>query len=211
MLIAINIIAANYIKSMIILGHRGAEWQQPDPWCRENSLAAFSAAEELGADGIETDIRLHNEELVIHHDPITSNDSPMSLVELLDWASDDFILNLEIKDPCAIGELIKTVKQYKTKRYLISSFWHKCVWEFKREMPDIECGVLVSINPIFPTMFSSMIPQCIDTVIWDCSVLDIELISKLSRYKHLVYNTGPYQVDGVDGIISDNLSVDVSK
>ena len=196
---------------MIILGHRGAEWQAPIPRWKENSLAAFSAAKDLGADGIETDVRLDNEELVLCHDPITANDPPMKLDELLDWAPDEFILNLEIKDPYAIDKLIKTVKQYKTKRYLISSFWHKCVWEFKREMPDIECGVLVSINPIFPTVFSSLIPNCIDTIIWDCSVLDIELIGRLPKYKHLVYNTGPYQVTGVDGIISDNLSVDVSR
>jgi glycerophosphoryl diester phosphodiesterase len=48
-----------------VLAHRGGT----GPW-HENSLAAFAAALDLGADGVELDVRLSADgELVVHHDP----------------------------------------------------------------------------------------------------------------------------------------------
>ena len=47
----------------LIIAHRGASYHAP-----ENTLAAFRAAAELGADGIETDVQLTGDgNLVIHH------------------------------------------------------------------------------------------------------------------------------------------------
>jgi glycerophosphoryl diester phosphodiesterase len=49
----------------LVLGHRGASAAAP-----ENTVAAFTRARELGADGVELDVRRCAEGvLVVHHDP----------------------------------------------------------------------------------------------------------------------------------------------
>jgi len=48
---------------MLVIAHRGASYAAP-----ENTLAAFRAARELGADGFETDVQLTRDgKMVIHH------------------------------------------------------------------------------------------------------------------------------------------------
>lgn len=47
-----------------VIGHRGASWDHP-----ENTIAAFTAARSLGADGVELDVRRSSDGyLVVHHD-----------------------------------------------------------------------------------------------------------------------------------------------
>ena len=49
----------------LVLGHRGASAAVP-----ENTLAAFARAREMGADGVELDVRRTLDDvLVVHHDP----------------------------------------------------------------------------------------------------------------------------------------------
>src|SRR5258708_12273995 len=49
----------------LVLGHRGASAVAP-----ENTVAAFTRARELGADGVELDVRRSADGvLVVHHDP----------------------------------------------------------------------------------------------------------------------------------------------
>jgi glycerophosphoryl diester phosphodiesterase len=49
----------------LVLGHRGASARAP-----ENTLDAFALARELGADGVELDVRRTADDvLVVHHDP----------------------------------------------------------------------------------------------------------------------------------------------
>ena len=49
----------------LVLGHRGASAVAP-----ENTLAAFARAREMGADGVELDVRRTADDvLVVHHDP----------------------------------------------------------------------------------------------------------------------------------------------
>ena len=49
----------------LVLGHRGASAGAP-----ENTVAAFTRARELGADGVELDVRRTADGvLVVHHDP----------------------------------------------------------------------------------------------------------------------------------------------
>src|SRR5436190_11556423 len=49
----------------LVLGHRGASAVAP-----ENTVAAFTRARELGADGVELDVRRSGDGvLVVHHDP----------------------------------------------------------------------------------------------------------------------------------------------
>ncbi len=52
------------MKKPLILAHRGARREAP-----ENTLAAFSKAKEIGADGVELDIRLSkDQQIVVTHD-----------------------------------------------------------------------------------------------------------------------------------------------
>jgi glycerophosphoryl diester phosphodiesterase len=49
----------------LVLGHRGASARAP-----ENTLAAFALARDVGADGVELDVRRTADDvLVVHHDP----------------------------------------------------------------------------------------------------------------------------------------------
>ena len=62
---------------MKVIGHRGASAQSP-----ENTMAAFRAAIELGADGIEFDVHLTSDgQLVVIHDAMldrtTSGSGPV--------------------------------------------------------------------------------------------------------------------------------------
>ncbi len=189
---------------MVVLGHRGSNWQWDG--FEENSMDAFYAAADEGMDGIETDVRLHNDILVLHHDPIKdSNTELATLQSLLDWASDDFILNLEIKDKAAIGPLVDMLKSYPTKKYIISSFWHKTVHHVKSRLPDIEGGLLISFNPISKVIFKGLIPDTIDTIIWDHSIVERDMIESLSTFKHMMYNVPNNNIKNVDGIITDHV------
>ena len=94
----------------VIIAHRGASRAQ-----RENTLAAFERAVELGADGIELDVRRTLDGVaVVHHDPdlidehgkqmviceVAAADLPLhvpTLVEALD-ACAGAIVNVEIKN-----------------------------------------------------------------------------------------------------------------
>ncbi|HUF33232.1 MAG TPA: glycerophosphodiester phosphodiesterase [Acidimicrobiales bacterium] len=89
-----------------IFAHRGASAAQP-----ENTLAAFRAAVDLGADGVELDVRRTADgALAVHHDAtladgrvvveVAAVDLP-STVPLLDAALDacgDLVVNVELKD-----------------------------------------------------------------------------------------------------------------
>jgi len=56
----------------LVLGHRGASAEAP-----ENTVAAFARARELGADGVELDVRRSADGvLVVHHDPDLSGADP---------------------------------------------------------------------------------------------------------------------------------------
>jgi hypothetical protein len=204
---------------MVILGHRGSGWQDDQlPWYIENSLLAFAEAEELGADGIETDVRLYNNELVLHHDPIIEcgwERSPTKLVDVLEWANDSLVLNLEIKDSAAVDPLIDMLRSYDNKTYIISSFWHKAVVKVKEELSFVEAGLILPFNPISSLLLKELIPPCIDVIVWDYTILDRKLVHTLADHKHFVYNVGggqlSWHIEDLNGIISDDLSLHVSK
>src|SRR3954469_14433888 len=68
-------------RKPLVLGHRGASAAAP-----ENTVAAFARARELGADGVELDVRRSADGvLVVHHDPDLRDAGPikaMTLAEL---------------------------------------------------------------------------------------------------------------------------------
>lgn len=64
----------------LVIAHRGARRAAP-----ENTLAAFSVARSLGADGVELDVRATRDgALVVHHDPAPPGGPVLATVDLSD-------------------------------------------------------------------------------------------------------------------------------
>ncbi len=60
----VHVVRYDSLHRTIIVAHRGASG-----YCKDNTLEAFRRAAELGADGIETDLRLTGDgRIVLHHD-----------------------------------------------------------------------------------------------------------------------------------------------
>lgn len=144
-----------------IVGHRGASATHP-----ENTLVAFTAAKDAGADGIELDVRRTKDEvLVVHHDAhladgrliskIQADDLPESVPTLADalMVCDDMWINIEIKnspdDPdydathgisVAVAGLILAFDA--EERVLVSSFDVDGVLRIRETAPSIRIGWL---------------------------------------------------------------------
>lgn len=144
-----------------IVGHRGASATHP-----ENTLAAFTAAKDAGADGIELDVRRTKDDvLVVHHDAhladgrliskIQADDLPESVPTLADalMVCDDMWINIEIKnspdDPdydathgisVAVAGLILAFDA--EERVLVSSFDVDGVLRIRETVPSIRIGWL---------------------------------------------------------------------
>jgi len=152
----------------LVLGHRGASAAR-----RENTLAAFAKARELGADGVELDVRrTADAQLVVHHDPeaegigllagtsfdamrATRPDIP-TLDEALDACS-GMIVNVEIKclpwepDPDedrsvvrAVVELLRRAQAVPSSDVIVSSFDLGAVDAARAMAPEVATAWLTS-------------------------------------------------------------------
>jgi glycerophosphoryl diester phosphodiesterase len=146
----------------LVIAHRGASRTEP-----ENTVAAFRRAVEIGADGIELDVRrTADNQLVIHHDPRLSDgrvisrasraDLPESIPtfdEALDACEGAFV-NIEIKndanepdfDPndwVARAIAVQLLRRRADTRWLISSFRLETVNACRRLLPGVRTGWLV--------------------------------------------------------------------
>jgi glycerophosphoryl diester phosphodiesterase len=97
---------------VLVLAHRGA-----NRLARENTVAAFTAAGALGADGVELDVHLSADGVpVVHHDAavesvgviaeLTFADLPEwvpTLAGAIDACAAMALVNVEIKDPLAVA------------------------------------------------------------------------------------------------------------
>lgn len=148
----------------LIVAHRGASRAEP-----ENTLAAFRRAAELGADGVELDVRRTvDDRLVVHHDPAVADgrvirqtpasdlpDTVPLLADALDACAGMFV-NIEIKndetepdfDPTdwvAHRTAIELVRRGTDTRWLISSFRHETIELCRRLLPDVRTAWLVMV------------------------------------------------------------------
>lgn len=147
----------------LIIAHRGASVVEP-----ENTVAAFRRAVELGADGIELDVRrTADDRLVVHHDPILPDgrvirqirrhDLPGDVPELdeaLDACAGAFV-NLEVKNDPSEPDFDptewvahRTVAVLERRgaglRWLISSFRFETVARCKQLSPALRTAWLVT-------------------------------------------------------------------
>ncbi len=134
---------------MLVIGHRGAAGE-----IAENTLASFRYAIAGGADGIEFDVRLLGEQLIVLHDDTlerttngvgayqqldvtalralkTTNGEPIPfLEEVLALAGSGALVNVEIKQSGIAKRVVETVNHFADNtpqwrsRVLYSSFDH---------------------------------------------------------------------------------------
>lgn len=118
---------------MLILGHRGASVAAP-----ENTPDAFRIADDMGADGVELDVRRAPDgRLLVAHDPLPDGpgacDGYPTFDDVLDACGDRMLVNVEIKnwpadagfDPtmAMVAPVIDTLRRRGgSSRWLISSF-----------------------------------------------------------------------------------------
>lgn len=143
-----------------IVGHRGASVAE-----LENTPAAFAAADQMGADGVELDVRLAPDgrggsRLVVFHNPLpddqASIDALPSFDEVLEACGPRMLINVEIKnaeneggfDPtmAMVPPTIAAMRRHahgRTDRWLISSFTVETVNHCRLVAPEFETAYLV--------------------------------------------------------------------
>ena len=151
----------------LLLGHRGASRHSPD-----NTIEAYRLAAQHGADGVECDVRLTSDGVVVmHHEPVVAGLGALNginfatlrqvhptiptLDEVLEELRDpSFLLNIEIKnDPDEPGfdpdnHLARLVADWigvhaLHARVIVSSFNRTTVEAVKAADPTIPTGLLL--------------------------------------------------------------------
>jgi glycerophosphoryl diester phosphodiesterase len=149
-------------EGMLVLGHRGASADAP-----ENSPAAFALADQMGADGVELDVRrVADGRLLVAHDPLPAaldevdSMGVATFAEVLDACGDRMLVNVEIKnwkgdadyDPAMelVGPIIDELRRRGPRmrdRWLISSFSWTTVAACRELAPEIATACL-TMGPI---------------------------------------------------------------
>ena len=134
----------------------------------ENSLLAFRKAIEAGADGVELDVWLTKDgRVIVMHDETIDRTSDMSgrqkemtleelrkadigqgeriptLEEVFEALPDDALINVELKDREAVGEVAKIVKENNSDRALISSFDIEALRGYRKHDGETRMGLLI--------------------------------------------------------------------
>ena len=155
-----------------IVAHRGASRERP-----ENTLAAFNRALELGADGIELDVHLTADGvLVVHHDAAPHEAPNAALVnldirsltgeqlrtfrvrgepiptleEVIRVAAGRMTVYCELKGAATAGPAVKLLEPLGA-RAAVHSFDHRQIAAARRIAPAVARGVLEASYHIAPT------------------------------------------------------------
>ena len=148
---------------MLVIAHRGVHVVVP-----ENTLAAFEAAVALGANGIETDVRISFDGLpVLIHDRVIASGQPVAdltrreieqtvghQVPTLDEALEQFsgvLWNVEIKTTNALSSVIRVLERHQAgHRIVVTSFCHDLVATCASAL-KVNCGLLIVPGYLFLT------------------------------------------------------------
>lgn len=158
-------------KKIEIIAHRGASQERP-----ENTVAAFTRAVELGAHGIELDVHLSSDEvLMVHHDAIPhAAPSPAlagfeistltaqelsafrvgrqpipTLAEVIDAVGGKLTIYCELKGPGTAPAAVKLLEHRAAAA--VHAFDHRQIAEARRLAPKLARGVLEASYHIVPT------------------------------------------------------------
>ena len=212
---------------MLVIAHRGVHVVVP-----ENTLAAFEAAVALGANGIETDVRISLDGLpVLIHNRVIASGQPVAdltrreieqtvghEVPTLDEALEQFsgvLWNVEIKTTNALSSVIRVLEKHQAgHRIVVTSFCHDLVATCASAL-KVNCGLLIAHRP---RTFGSLLADFngdgnprVNHMVWDYDVLDDALLKQaaIEGFRNFVY--GPVtKIEhdycrelGVDGVITD--------
>ena len=212
---------------MLVIAHRGVHVVVP-----ENTLAAFEAAVALGANGIETDVRISLDGLpVLIHDRVIASGQPVAdltrreieqtvghQVPTLDEALEQFsgvLWNVEIKTTNALSSVIRVLEKHQAgHRIVVTSFCHDLVATCASAL-KVNCGLLIAHRP---RTFGSLLADFngdgnprVNHIVWNYDVLDDTLLKQaaIEGFRNFVY--GPVtKIEhdycrelGVDGVITD--------
>ena len=151
---------------MLVIAHRGASGSFP-----ENSVAAFAGAVDLGADGVELDVRRTADGgLAVCHDDVLSDgtvlvetpfvdlDGVIDLATVLDVCAPLAVVNIEIKnwpedrdfDPTArladaVVELLAARGELADGRALVSCFHLPTIDRVRELAPELATGWLLGL------------------------------------------------------------------
>jgi glycerophosphoryl diester phosphodiesterase len=157
-------------EAPLVLGHRGASRAAP-----ENTLEAFRLARELGADGVELDVRRTSDGvLVVHHDPARDGLGVLGALRFdavraarpdiptLDEALDELsgmVVNLELKclpwepdadpDREVLTDVLDVIARRRlAARAIVSSFDLDVVLDVRTRAPDVPAAWLTLGVPL---------------------------------------------------------------
>jgi glycerophosphoryl diester phosphodiesterase len=151
-----------------IYAHRGASAQ-----VKENTIAAFQRAIELGADGIELDVRCTIDRvLVIHHDAeiqgraidqltwaelqAIQSRSPDGVIDaeiptldqVVRCCANQILLDVEIKESGYEAEVLQTLQPLALETFVITSFRLEVLDRIKQLNPKTTIGFLIDAETI---------------------------------------------------------------
>ena len=148
-------------RDFLLIGHRGAAGLAP-----ENTLASFAKAVALGVDGVELDVRLVEDELVVIHDERVDRTTDGSglvgelslaqlrrldagageriptLTEVLAAVPSRCLVNVELKGAGTAASVARTLGGER-RPLLVSSFDHGELAQFHALCPDVPCAPLI--------------------------------------------------------------------
>ena len=148
-------------RDFLLIGHRGAAGLAP-----ENTLASFAKAVALGVDGVELDVRLVEDELVVIHDERVDRTTDGSglvgelslaqlrrldagageriptLTEVLAAVPSRCLVNVELKGAGTAAPVARTLGGQR-RPLLVSSFDHGELAQFHALCPDVPCAPLI--------------------------------------------------------------------
>jgi glycerophosphoryl diester phosphodiesterase len=149
-----------------VVAHRGAPARAVG--IGENTIAAFQRARDLGADGVELDVRLTADgAIAVHHDAAIAGRGPVNELRTADLpgevpllaaaleACDGLSVNVEVKnlpnepgfDPDdhlarAVGDLVARLGP--GREVIVSSFWPPTLIAVRVANPDVPTGLLLA-------------------------------------------------------------------
>lgn len=186
----------------LVIAHRGASAYEP-----ENSLAAFRAAREMGADGVELDVQTTADGgFVIYHDaqigPTTIPLSPLDQVRSHRLPNGEHPPTLE-ESLVALADLIVFVEVKSLSRerddaffatlaagptpdrYHVHAFDHRVVQRLQRQRPALVYGALSTSYPVDPLR---QLADAGATELWQAQELvDAELVARAHEHGYRVH------------------------
>lgn len=151
----------------LVIAHRGASAYEP-----ENSLAAFRAARDLGADAVELDVQTTMDgHFVLYHDPhigaVTIPEVPLTRVREYRLANGEPLPTLAealgVLDQLTVFVEVKTLPAHRDaalfaeldagpapEQYHVHGFDHRIIQRLQKQRPRLVYGALSSSYPVDP-------------------------------------------------------------